>query len=154
MNYFKFLSSLAISFSAAAIGSLATTPNIPTWYASLEKPFFNPPNWLFGPVWSILYILIGLSLYMLWTVPSKKSKRTAYIIFAIQMTFNALWSLIFFGLHQTWIGLAVIILLDISVVVSIVKLRRYSTLAGLLFIPYLGWICFATILNASIAILN
>lgn len=154
MNWIKLVVSLAISFSAAAIGSLATTPNIPTWYAVIEKPFFTPPNWVFGPVWSFLYLLIGISLYLIWTHNDQLSKRTAYILFGLQMILNTAWSLVFFGLQMPWAGMAIILLLDIAVIATLIRFYRIHKIAGLLLIPYLAWIVFATFLNSGIAILN
>lgn len=154
MNVLKLLLSLVVSFAAAGIGSLATTSNISTWYAGLEKPFFTPPNWLFGPVWTLLYVLIALSLYTVWTQKTSKPKTGAYTIFGIQMILNALWSLVFFGLHWTWPGLMVIIALDICVIALIKSSKRISKPAAYLLIPYLAWICFATCLNLGIAVLN
>ena len=101
MKILKLIASLGISFSAAALGSIATTSNIPTWYAGLQKPFFNPPNWVFGPVWTVLYTLIGISMYLVWINDTRKPKKRAYIFFGLQMVLNAAWSIVFFGLHQT-----------------------------------------------------
>ena len=154
MKFFKLIASLGISFSAAALGSLATTPNIPTWYATLEKPFFNPPNWVFGPVWTLLYTLIGISLFLVWTHKTTKSKQRAYVIFALQLLLNTLWSSVFFGAHQLWIGLAVILALVMSTVYTIKLFRVHSKLGANLLFPYLAWISFATCLNIGIAVLN
>lgn len=154
MSIVKLVVSLVVPFAAAAIGTLATISNIPTWYAALEKPFFNPPNWLFGPVWTLLYILIGISLYLIWTQKSIQSKKTAYITFTIQIVLNALWSVVFFGLHQVWPGFIIIILLLTSVLAMIVLFRRFSHTASFILIPYAAWVTFATCLNLAIAILN
>lgn len=152
----KFILSVVLSFGAGAIGSLATTSNIPTWYAALEKPFFNPPNWVFGPVWSVLYLLIGISLYLVWTAPDKKKKpkQKAYVYFGIQLGLNALWSLVFFGLHQPWLAVAVIATLLIFIVLTMQDFGRHSRTAKLLLVPYLAWVCFATALNIGVALLN
>lgn len=150
----KLIASIAVSFGAAAIGSLATVPNIPTWYASLAKPAFSPPNWLFGPVWTLLYLLIGLSLYLVWTAGYKKPKRLAFTAFGLQLVCNALWSLVFFGLHAPWAGAAVIILLFGSIVVTMRLFWPISKLAAYLLVPYLAWVSFATLLNISVALLN
>lgn len=154
MKVLKLAASLAISFSAAAIGSLVTIPNIPTWYAALEKPFFNPPNWVFGPTWTILYIFIGISLYLVWIAETKDSKQKAYIIFGIQMTLNALWSLVFFGLHQLWPGLIVILALLISIALTIKYFWKFSRWASYLLVPYILWVSFAACLNLALALLN
>lgn len=154
MKIVKLVSSLIISFSAAALGGLATTPSIPTWYASLEKPFFNPPNWVFGPVWTVLYTFIGVSLYLVWIKQTPGSKELACGVFGLQMALNALWSIVFFGLHLPWLGLVVIISLDIIVLYMIKVFRTHSKLASNLLLPYFAWITFATVLNLAIAILN
>lgn len=154
MSIIRLVASLLLSFMAAAIGNIATIPNIPTWYAALEKPFFNPPNWLFGPVWTLLYILIGVSFYLIWAARSKKSKKNAYRIFAVQLALNALWSLTFFGLHQVWLGFIIIVSLLASIFAMILLFRKFSPTASYLLIPYAAWVAFATCLNLAIAILN
>jgi tryptophan-rich sensory protein len=154
MKTLKLLASLVISFSAAAIGSIATIKNIPTWYAALEKPFFNPPNWVFGPVWTALYTLIGVSLYLVWIKETKQPKKRAYVFFGIQIVLNALWSIVFFGLHQTWGGLIVIVTLVASTVYTLKLFSALSKASSKLLIPYVLWISFATCLNLGIALLN
>lgn len=154
MKLLKLIASLIISLSAGALGSLATIPNIPSWYAGLEKPFFNPPNWLFGPVWTILYILIGISLYFIWIYSGKKSKRSAYTIFGIQLILNALWSIAFFGLHLPWLGFIIILALLTSIILTMVQFYRLSKVAAFLLLPYLLWVVFASLLNLAIALLN
>ena len=154
MKPFKFIASLVISFSAAALGSIATTRNIPTWYAGLQKPFFNPPNWVFGPVWTILYTLIGVSLYLVWTKKTSSTKTRAYTLFATQLVLNALWSVVFFGLHQPELGLFVIASLVVSTAYTLKLFRPYSTTASNLLVPYLAWISFAMCLNVAIVVLN
>ncbi len=150
----KFLFSIAISFAAGGIGSLATVPNIPTWYTTLEKPFFNPPNWVFGPVWTFLYILMGVSLYLVWTSKSKASKQTAYRFFGVQLVLNALWSIVFFGLHQPWAAVVVIAGLLVILIFMMKVFATYSKMAAWLLVPYIAWVCFASALNVGVALLN
>ena|SRR5690349_403322 len=150
----KLLVSIALSFVAGAIGSLATTPNIPTWYAALEKPFFNPPNWVFGPVWTLLYILMGISLYLVWTAKNKNQKTTAYKLFGLQLVLNALWSIVFFGLHQPWLAVVVIGALLVVLTITIKVFSGYSKAAAWLLVPYIAWVSFATTLNIGVALLN
>jgi tryptophan-rich sensory protein len=150
----KLIIAESISFAAGAIGSVATIANIPSWYADLTKPFYAPPNWLFGPVWTTLYILIGISLYLVWTTPSNDSKKVAYWLFAIQIFLNAAWPLVFFGLHAPWAGVAVIIALLMSIVFMITYFWSISRRATYLLIPYLAWVSFATALTIGIALLN
>ncbi|HSE29726.1 MAG TPA: TspO/MBR family protein [Candidatus Saccharimonadales bacterium] len=150
----KFVASVLITFSAAAIGSVATSANIPTWYATLAKPFFSPPNWLFAPVWTILYLLMGLSLYLVWTAPYKKPKKLAFIIFGFQLALNVLWSLVFFGLQAPWAGVVVIILLLAAIIGNIYVFWPISKSAAYMLFPYVLWVSFATLLNIAVALLN
>jgi tryptophan-rich sensory protein len=150
----KLLVSLAASSAAGAIGSIATITNIPTWYAALEKPFFNPPNWVFGPVWTTLYVLMGISLYLAWTTSYKKPKKWAYSAFGVQLVLNTLWSLVFFGLHQPWAAVVIIALLLVSIVMTIKLFWPISKPAAYLLVPYLAWVMFASVLNTAVALLN
>lgn len=150
----KFITSIVISFAAGGIGSLATTPNIATWYAGLDKPWFNPPNWVFGPVWSFLYFLIGVSLYLVWTSPSSVSRRSAYLLFGGQLFMNALWSIVFFGFHAPWVAVGVIIVLLALIAMTIRQFWQFSHTAAWLLVPYGVWVSFATCLNVGVALLN
>ncbi|HET6746905.1 MAG TPA: TspO/MBR family protein [Candidatus Saccharimonadales bacterium] len=149
-----FILSIGLSFAAGAIGSLATIPNIPSWYANLEKPAFNPPNWIFGPVWSVLYVLMGIALALIILQAVKRPKQTAYFWFGLQLVLNTVWSLVFFGLHSPWLGIAVIIALIISIVMTILEFNKIKKAAAWLLSPYLAWVCFATYLTTAIALLN
>lgn len=155
LSWKKLIVSMFICFMAAGIGSFFTTNAIPTWYAGLQKPWFNPPNWLFGPVWTILYVLMAISLYLVWNAKKKEgAKEAIYLIFGVQLTLNTLWSIIFFGLHNPLLGFLIIVLLWGSILVMILRMVRYMKIAGLLQIPYIVWVSFASILNLSILILN
>lgn len=145
--------SILVSFAAGAVGSLATIPNIPSWYAGLDKPPLLPPNEVFGPVWSLLYLLMGVALALV--ILSKASnKKSAYAWFGVQLALNALWSIVFFGLHLPWIGAIIILALITSVIVTILKFRRFVPATTWLLVPYLAWLCFATYLNVGVAIMN
>lgn len=151
----KFIISIIICQSAGIFGSLFTFEAIPVWYATLEKPAFAPPNWIFGPVWITLYFLMGLSLYIVWKDELKSKTRNAFfIVFGIQLILNALWSFLFFGLRSPFLGLLDIILLDIMVIVTIIYAKSISKLAMILLIPYLIWIVFASFLNYVIFLVN
>jgi translocator protein len=150
----QLLVSVGITFLASAIGSTATMNNISTWYSGLDKPFFTPPNWLFGPVWTILYLLIGVSLYLVWTARSDRSKVLAYAAYAVQLVLNTAWSIVFFGLHQVWGGLVVIGALITVTLYMLVQFRKHAPLTTWLLIPYVAWISFAACLNLGIALLN
>lgn len=136
-------------------GTPFTIKAIPTWYASLNKPFFSPPNWIFGPVWTILYLLMGISFYLIWKKGwGKKSVKSAGMFFLAQLILNLLWSPIFFGLKSPLLGLIIIVAMWILIVMTIKKFYPLSKLASYLLIPYFLWVSFATVLNAAILILN
>lgn len=149
----KFVISIVVSLSAGAIGGIFTSSAIPTWYATLTKPSFNPPNWLFGPAWTVLYILMGIALYLVWT-SDKEKKKITYIVFFIQLVLNALWSIVFFGAHQTGWAFFEIVLLWLAILATIIAFYRISKPAAYLLIPYILWVTFAAILNFSIWKLN
>lgn len=147
-NILRLAISIAICLAAGAIGSVFTADAIPGWYAGLNKPPFNPPNWLFGPVWTALYITIGIALFIVWKEGTGNSLvRQALIIFAVQLALNVLWSLVFFGMRNISFGLLVIILLWISIAFTARRFYRISSVAGILLIPYLLWVTFASVLN-------
>lgn len=150
----KLLISILISFLAGAIGSIFTFSSIPTWYAALNKPSFNPPNFLFGPVWTVLYVVMGISLFLIWNSEKKENKKIAITIFGIQIFLNALWSIVFFGLKNPLAALFVIAALYIFIILNIVKFYKINKVAGLILIPYLLWVSFASVLNYFIMILN
>lgn len=153
MKILKFIAAIGVSFAAAAIGSIFTVSAIPGWYATLTKPSFNPPNWLFGPAWTILYFLMGVALYLVW-VASKENKKTVYIFFFAQLVLNALWSIIFFGGHYLGFAFFEIIVLWLVILGTGIAFYRISRLASYLLIPYLIWVSFALILNFSLWKLN
>lgn len=137
------------------IGTVVTIPAISTWYATLVKPSFNPPNWIFGPVWTILFALMGVSLYLVWQKGFKSKKnKFALKIFGVQFALNVLWSLIFFGLKNISFAFADIIFLWIAVALTIKTFYKISRTAAYLLIPYILWVSFATILNFYVWSLN
>ena len=148
-----FIVSILISLAAGGIGSVATVPNIPSWYAGLDKPPLLPPNELFGPVWTALYILMGIALALV-ILHQANSKKYAYIWFGVQLVLNTLWSIVFFGLHQPWAAAAVIIALIASIIITMKEFRRFVPISLWLFVPYLAWVLFATYLNIGVAVLN
>lgn len=138
-----------------AVGSIFTFPNIPTWYAFLNKPFFSPPNWLFAPVWTILFLLMGVALYLV--IESKGNiiqKKLAIALFSIQFFFNVLWSFLFFGLRSPFLGVIGIIVLWFSILATILSFYKISKKSAYLLIPYILWVSFATILNLTIMLIN
>lgn len=150
---FKILAlSILIPQLAAIFGSIFTTPSINTWYASLNKPPITPPNWFFAPMWTTLFLLMGIALYFIWN--NKKKTKLALTLFGIQLCLNALWSLIFFGLQSPLFGLIEIIFLWFFILITIIEFRSIDKKAAYLLIPYLAWVTIATILNFSIVWLN
>jgi tryptophan-rich sensory protein len=138
-----------------SIGSLATAPNIPTWYRGLVKPPFNPPNWVFGPVWTTLFALMGIAAYLIWQKgTAKKPVRHALTWFGIQFTINVLWSFLFFGMQSPLLGLLCIGVLWGLIAITMQSFFRVNKIAGYLLVPYLLWVTLATYLNAGIFILN
>jgi tryptophan-rich sensory protein len=150
----KLIASIILCQLAGFLGSLFTIPAIPTWYKTLNKPFFNPPNWIFSPVWISLFFLMGISLFLVWQRPGHPKFKTALIFFFVQLILNILWSVAFFGLRSPLLGLIDIILLWIAILLTIINFLKVSKIGGLLLIPYLIWVSFATLLNFSLWILN
>jgi len=151
----KFIISIIGSELVGLLGTPFTISAIPTWYATLTKPFFAPPNWIFGPVWTLLYFLMGVAFYLIWKQDWKKEKvKTARNYFFVQLALNFAWSPIFFGLRSPILGLIVIVAMWVFIVLTIKKFYPLSKWAAYLLIPYLLWVSFATLLNAAIAVLN
>ena len=153
----KILKLFICLFLPVAVGGLSgyiTVEGVREWYSTLIKPSFNPPNKLFGPVWTILYILMGISLYRISDLIKSKERNQALIVFGIQLVLNFLWSILFFKFHLVGFALVDIILLWISILIMILQFRKLDALSGFLQIPYLIWVSFASILNISILYLN
>ncbi|MGX5820895.1 TspO/MBR family protein [Chitinophaga lutea] len=150
----RLIISLAIPLAVGAIASWFTSANVRTWYPTLEKPSFNPPNAVFGPVWTVLYILMGISLYLVWRLPASQARNRALWIFGVQLLLNFWWSIFFFEFHQIGLALMDIILLWLAIIFMIRHFLRLSPVAAHLQWPYLAWVSFATVLNASIWYLN
>lgn len=153
LNLHKLVVSITACIAVGVVGSVFTTPAITSWYLTLNKPFFSPPNWIFAPVWTLLYILMGVSLYFLFS-SRKKGKDKAIKLFLIQLALNFFWSMIFFGLHNPLAAFAEIISLWIFILLTIKQSYAVSKTAANLMLPYIAWVSFATILNLYIAILN
>lgn len=153
-NIFKFIFSLFIPLFIGFTSSFFTMNSINSWYINLEKPFFNPPNWIFWPVWTILYIMIWLSFYLVWKKWFWKQKNRLILIYSIQLFLNFLWSFSFFYFKSPLLWLINIILLLIFIILNIIEFYKSNKISWYLLIPYLLWVMFATILNFSIFILN
>ena len=154
-NIVKLIVSLAAPLLAGAVGAIATNPEISGWYANLAKPAFSPPNWLFGPAWTTLYILMGVALFLVWRkgwhIPLV---RTAMIVFGVQLVLNVVWSWLFFGLHSPFTAFLEIIPLWLAIALTGVFFCKVSRPAGILLIPYFIWVSFAMALNYAIWSLN
>ena len=154
-NLPKLVAAILICEAAGIIGSVFTVSSIPTWYATLAKPSFTPPNWIFGPVWITLYFLMGVALYLVWLKGLKSKKtRQALLIFAMQLFLNAAWSIVFFGRHSPFGGLVIIILLWVLILMSLLRFWGIDKPAGLLLMPYLVWVSLALVLNFFVWKLN
>ncbi len=155
LNYKRLIISLALPQLAGIIGSIFTTSSISGWYSGLIKPSFNPPNWIFGPMWILLYILMGISIYLIWqSLEKNKINKNIFYLFYIHLFFNATWSIIFFGLQNPGLAFINIIILLIFIITLIFKFYKISKLASYLLIPYLFWVSFASLLNCFIWYLN
>ena len=150
----KLVVSIILCQLAGLLGSLFTTPAIPTWYQTLNKPFFTPPNWIFSPVWTSLFILMGISLFFVWRRTDHPKFKIAFIFFFVQLILNVLWPVAFFGLKSPLLGLIDIVLLWIAILLTIQNFLKVSKMAGFLLLPYLLWVGFAALLNFSLWILN
>jgi len=146
---------VGICLLAGYIGSYYTTPEIPTWYASLQKPDLTPPSWVFGPVWTVLYILMGFSLYLIIQSGLKNPEvKVALVLFMSQLVLNVVWSFLFFGRHSTFYGFLAIVLLWALLLCTIIQVFRFAFGAALLLMPVLVWTTFAAVLNYLIMMLN
>ena len=148
------LVAIAVCFAAAGIGSLATVDAIPTWYAALHKPSWNPPNWIFGPVWSLLYLMMAVAAWLVWRTAGWSGAPLALGLFAVQLVLNVGWSLVFFGLHRPGWAFAEIVVLWGAILATLLLFWPIRPIASLLLTPYLAWVTFAGGLNHAIWRLN
>lgn len=167
-KFLKLVIAIVVSQLAGLIGSVFTISSIPNWYAVLQKPSFSPPNWIFGPAWITLYLLMGVAAFLIWreyskltlseveglVLQRKKQIKIALGIFGGQLVLNALWSIIFFGLHNPFWAFVEIIALWLAILITIFAFYKISRPAAYLLLPYILWVSFASVLNFSILILN
>lgn len=146
--------SIVICFAAAGLGAAVTTPQIRGWYTTINKPSWNPPDWVFGPVWSTLYLMMAVSAWLIWRRGGLRAARTPLTVFAIQLALNSLWSVLFFGMQQPGLAAIEIVILWAAILATVISFWRQSKVAGGLLIPYLLWVSFATVLNVTIWRLN
>lgn len=150
----KYLYAIAITLITGAVAGIVTASEVGSWYAALQKPSFNPPNYLFGPVWTALYILMGIALALVWRKPASPSRNRAMKFFFAQLLLNFLWSFIFFYFHLTGWALVEIIILWVFIFITIILFYGQSKAAAWLMVPYILWVSFATVLNTAIWQLN
>ncbi len=150
----KLLISIILPLSVGAIAGLFTARAIPEWYATLNQPSFNPPNWIFGPVWTTLYLIMGISFFLIWKLESGKERNQAIVIFLVQLILNFGWSFCFFYFKMIGLALIEILLLWSTIVLMLTRFYKLKPLAAYLNIPYLLWVTFATMLNAAYFYLN
>lgn len=153
-NTIKLIIAVAIPLAVGAVAGMFTSKAVPGWYATLIRPSFAPPNWLFGPVWTTLYILMGISFYLIWKMEPGRDRNRGITIFAVQLFFNFIWSFIFFYYKQIGWALADIIILWVLLVSMLVLFYKLRPLAAFLNIPYLLWVSFASVLNGAYYVLN
>lgn len=153
-NWLHLLAAWAICLLAGAIGAFATQSSVQTWYPTLEKPAFTPPGWLFGPVWTTLYLMMGVALYLIWERRYFPYAPGALRLFGVQLLLNAAWSVVFFGLQDIGGGLIVIGLLTFFLISTVLAFHRVYSPAGYWLVPYLAWVAFAAVLNAYIWVFN
>ncbi len=148
MAILRLLVSVAVCQGAGILGSVFTARSIETWYDGLARPAIAPPNWVFAPVWTALFLLMGISLFIVWTVgPAKGSVGLAFAVFASQLALNILWSFLFFGLRSPGAAFVEILILWLAILLTVIVFFRLSKAAAILLLPYLLWVGFATALN-------
>ncbi|WP_422014968.1 TspO/MBR family protein [Reyranella sp.] len=145
---------VGICLAIGGLGGAVTASSVAEWYPTLNKPSFNPPNWVFGPVWTTLYVMMGIAAWRVWRAVERDTARGPLAVFALQLAVNLGWSIAFFGLRDPGLAVVVIVVLDLLVLATALMFRRIDGLAALLLVPYLAWIAFATILNVAVWRLN
>lgn len=145
---------ILLCFLVEVVGSFWTKETVSTWYPKLTKPSWTPPNWVFGPVWSCLYIMIAISGWLIYRAKDSHNRISALVLYSAQLALNFIWSFLFFSLRSPILGLIDIVLLCLLVILTIIKAWPVNRLASLLLIPYLAWVIYATTLNMGILLLN
>ena len=138
----------------SAAGGMVTATSVDTWYQALAKPSFNPPNWVFAPVWTTLYFMMGVSGWRIWRRRASRATRGALALFGLQLFLNFAWSVLFFGFHRIGLALIDVAILFVAIVANMILFWRIERLATLLLVPYAAWVVFAIVLNVSIWLLN
>lgn len=154
VNWIALLASVVVCELAGIVPSLLTADQVATWYPTLAKPAFTPPSWLFGPVWTTLYLLMGVALYLVWRSDRGRARRAALAVFGVQLVLNAAWTMVFFGAQAILGGLVVVLALLAAILATVAAFARVDRRAAALLVPYLLWVGFATALNYEIWRLN
>ena len=145
---------IALCLGIGALGAAVVATSVDTWYAELAKPPFTPPDHVFGPIWTVLYVLMAIAAWRVWRAADRDTRRGPLTLFALQLALTLGWTVVFFGLEKIGAALATIVVLDVGVVVTTLAFRPIDRWAGLLMLPYLAWVAFATVLNIAIWRLN
>ena len=145
---------VALCLLVSAAGGMVTATSVDTWYQALAKPSFNPPNWVFAPVWTTLYFLMGVSSWRIWRRRATQATRGALALFGLQLFLNFAWSVLFFGFQRIDLALIDIVILFVAIVANMILFWRIERLATLLLVPYAAWVVFAIVLNVSIWLIN
>jgi len=146
--------SILLAQATGLLGSIFTITGLESWYGGLTKPAWNPPNWLFAPVWTLLFTLMGVASYIIWRYYPKKEAKKALVLYLIHLPVNIFWSVLFFGLQSPLLALIEIVIMWVLILLIIIKFYKVKKIAGYLLIPYLAWVSFATLLNFTIVIIN
>ena len=153
-EFLGFVAFLGLCLAVSAVGAAATASSVGSWYQTLAKPSFNPPDWIFAPVWSTLFFMMAVAGWRVWRRDGLGGARAAMMLFALQLMLNMGWSIAFFGLRSIGAALAEILVLLLAIAATTVLLWQRDRVAGMLFLPYVGWVGFATVLNAALWQLN
>ncbi|MCA9174760.1 MAG: tryptophan-rich sensory protein [Planctomycetales bacterium] len=145
---------IVLCVGAGGLGAIVTTPEIDGWYKTIEKPSWNPPDYVFGPVWTTLYVMMATAAWWIWRPAGLRAARKPLVLFAVQLGLNVAWSWIFFGMHQLGLAFGEILVLWLAILATTVAFYRRSRIAGWLMAPYLAWVSFASVLNFTIWQLN
>jgi translocator protein len=150
----KLIISIALPLLVGAVAGMFTAKAVPEWYAGLNRPAFSPPNWLFGPVWTTLYLVMGISVFLVWKQSPSDDRNISLIVFLVQLILNFAWSFLFFYFKLIGIALVEIVLLWFTIIIMIIQFYKVLPIAAYINIPYLLWVSFATVLNAAYYLLN
>jgi len=145
---------VGLCLAVGALGGWVTADSVKTWYTTINKPSFTPPNWVFGPVWTVLYVLMGIAGWRVWCKARPDQLRVPLALFAVQLALNLAWSVVFFGAHRIGGAVVVIVGLEAAILATMVAFRRIDGLAALLLVPYALWVVFAAVLNIAAWQLN